>query len=588
MNLMIVESPNKTKKIQQILGSNWIVSASLGHIRDLPKKSFGINPDTYELEYESDTKQKSVIARLRKLAKNAESIYLASDPDREGEAIAYHLKCVLNVSAYRRVTFNEISREAIEKALKNSTKIDMNLVYAQEGRRGLDRLVGYTISPILSKKSGIPLSAGRVQSPTLKIIYLREKQIKEFRTRNFYVATFKHNEIIFELIEKNHLPDNEKHFFSKEAVEKIINELPEQLTVEENETKTVKRNPPPPFTTSTLQQVANKSLGLTSSTTMKLAQSLFEKGLITYHRTDSPNLSDDAFSIFVAYWHSVDPSAPTQDSQIRFKSKAGAQEAHEAIRPVDPSAPYPDDEKEASLYSLIKQRALVSVLTPEVIEKTTVVLGSNVSHAKFSSSFPITIDAGFTAFTKTDATTPSPKSDAKEFQCGATLNGIFQIIEKKTTPPKPFTESSIIAALEKLEIGRPSTYASIIENLKKRKYITSKKGVFNVTDVGIAIVEGLEDQTFMGLDFTKKLENELDKIAEGKSSYSALMKRMSDLISLESKTIDIKSLIEIKKCPHCQGAIKLITKADNEFYVHLEDSNKNNCDVRFISKKEAL
>jgi len=587
---MIVESPNKIKKIKGYLGSGWTVKASVGHIRDLPSKEMGIAEDSYKPIYEISVDKRKVVKELKEAASKASEVYLATDPDREGEAIAFHLAEVLKLKNPIRVTFSEVTKSAINKAIEEKHSIDYNLVRAQEGRRVLDRMVGYTVSPILSKQSGIPLSAGRVQTPAVKIIVIREKEISMFRVRNFYVPSIKTEDGIIADLDIESLIGS-KYIYDESIAKSIIDQI-EGIKVSSIDKSEKNALPPAPLCTSSIQQSASKIFKITPAKTMEHCQSLFEKGLITYHRTDSQNLSPDGFEMACDFLEVE--GIPTSQEQIKFKSKSGSQEAHEAIRPTSFDNLPEDIEgtKDAkTVYEMIYERALLSAMQPgkdfvvnyefESIEK--IDIDDEVSHAKFTCRGKVTKEKGWreyaNIFKPNSADVILPEREEGYIETSFSS----EIKDKKTSPPKRYTEATLISALDKLNIGRPSTYASILENIKKRKYIAlDKKGIITPTDTGVAINDSLEEMSFTNLDYTKKLEEYLDDISIGKISYTELMEAVDESLKSEIGTIKIPLLIDVESCPKCNEDIKIIKKGKDAFWVHIADDH--GCE-KYISDK---
>ena len=587
MKLMIVESPNKVKKIKGYLGDGWRVSASVGHIRDLPDKEMGVEPPDFKPKYVVSPDKKKVVSDLKSLASGASEVYLATDPDREGEAIAFHLKMCLGLTNPKRVTFTEITKSAISKALQNTRMIDDNLVSAQESRRVLDRIVGYHISPLLSQQAGIPLSAGRVQSPAVKLTVLREREIREFRKRNYYVVEIHLPNGLTATLDAKGWCEDGKHIFDKavaEAIAEANSVFVSKSVVEEKEAK-----PRAPFTTSTLQQAASSILKFTPANTMKYAQALFEQGAISYHRTDTPNLSEDAFCLVKEFLTSI--GKDTQQTQLKWATKESAQEAHEAIRPTDPADENcGETEQQRKLYQLIRERTLASVMPPAVdivtsIEFTTVdeiTAGEVVSQAKFTVSGKVQKYPGWRVIAEIE----KPGSNDNELPATAEEDEEFDVetnlLTKSTEPPARFTEATLIKALEKLGIGRPSTYASIMENIKSRGYIIIGDGKkksdnkIRPTETGEMLVDALDAMTFMNLDYTRILESHLDKIAAGQSNYFQLVKSVYSSITSEAKNIKIDSLVETAACPQCGKAVKRLKskkKGVGHFWVHMEEEH---------------
>ena len=587
--LLIVESPNKIKKIKSFLDLNeWDVAASAGHIRDLPSNDIGVSPPEFKPIYVIDKKKSKLISSLRQKIKQSDLVYLATDPDREGEAIAWHLADYFKIKSPIRITFTEITEKAISSSLKNKTLIDMDLVKAQEARRVLDRIVGYTISPILTQKSGIPLSAGRVQSPAVKIIVLREKEITQFRKRNHYSIKIKINDIEAELQTSDFSKDGEKLIFDENII-KLIKEKTNNVEIISIETKEHSIPPLPPLNTSTLQQLAHKNLGYSPNKTMKVAQELFEKGLISYHRTDSLNFSQETFEDICNYWRKK--NIETQKEKMTWKSKDGAQEAHEAIKPT-----YLDDieggenQDQKKLYKLIRDRALLTVLPfgidvkTQLIAKTTntIETSTSVSQAKFTANTKIIKDLGWRS--ELENTIEKQKISFDSLKKGENFIVSPVILNKQTEPPKRFNEATLIKALEILGIGRPSTYASILENIKKRNYIKIVKNNLEPTKIGIHLIDSLDEMSFMNLEFTKIVESKLDEIAQKRSSYFNLVNHVHNTIEKEKGMIKIPLLIETSECPKCLMPLKKITANKNTFWVHVDSDHADSC-VKYISDK---
>lgn len=597
MKLMIVESPNKIKKISKILGSDWKVAASVGHIRDLPEKELGVSPPEFKPKYVVSSEKKKVVSNLRNQIRNCSEVYLATDPDREGEAIAWHLKDALQIENPYRVTFNEITKQAIHKAIDNRRKIDMNLVAAQEARRVLDRIVGYEISPLLSNQAGIPLSAGRVQSPAVKLTVLREQQINQFCAQNFYtVEASIGGNLKAQLDAKNWCEDG-KHIFEKDIADNIAANV-DTLIVSDIKEEGKEVKPRVPLTTSTLQQVSSKVFKLTPADTMKVAQSLFEQGVITYHRTDSPNLSAEGFLLVKEYL--TEQNYQTQEKQLTWKTKENAQEAHEAIRPTDIKlAEAGKTEKEKQVYSLIRERTLASTMLPAIDSTTKITLTANkeLSIKEYNNTPSFIISGkiekypGWREICNVEPAKITNKTITQNFNLGEEFETSTKVINKKTEPPQRFTEATLIQALERLGIGRPSTYASILQNIENRKYIKKfkpKDDKVCPTQTGEKIVGSLDFMTFMNLDFTKILEEKLDDIAKGEGSYKKLVQWVHNNIQDESSDIKIESLVETEKCPSCSKPIKRLQSTKNKkqyFWVHIEESDAENC-VRFINDNE--
>lgn len=539
MDLIIVESPTKAKTLSRFLGGDkYRVEATMGHVRDLPETKIGIRVDKdFEPEYVVSAKKKETIDKLKKAAQKAEKIYLATDPDREGEAIAWHMASLLN-SKQRpsRITFHEITQKAINEALSKPGEINMNLVEAQTARRILDRLVGYKLSPLLWQKIRKGLSAGRVQSVAVRLIVEREKEIERF-------VPFEYWEIsaLLQKFVGGELPDAPKFLAklvkrngekveigNKEQATEIVDELQksgyEIYAVDKKETK---RNPYPPFTTSTLQQAGANRLGWSSKKTMSIAQGLYEQGLITYHRTDSTNLAIEAVDktrdfIIKNFGGEYLPEKP-----IFYKTKSkSAQEAHEAIRPTDVQTKSGEEKvigDEGKLYDLIWKRFVACQMNPAVIEATTVTTqaaGDKNIYLLETRGATEKFDGWRKVYGKVEETDESGEKIEKlpEVSVGDELKMLEINPEQKFTQPPPrFNEASLIKTLEELGIGRPSTYAPTISTIQDRNYVEKQERVFVPTALGVAVTEFLMEyfSDILDYQFTAKMEDDLDEIANG-------------------------------------------------------------------------
>jgi len=576
MKLLIVESPGKIKKLQEFLGADWRVAASFGHIRDLPEKgNYGLEPPNFTPIYEITEKGVSAVKKLKELAAQADEVYLASDPDREGEAISWHLKEVLGLTSYKRVTFNSITKEAVEAAVASPRKIDMPLVYAQEARRALDRLVGYSI-PLAKALGEAGLSCGRVQSPTVRLVVDNDREIKAFVSTTHYGA-----ELIFEQVEnisegwqavwlpkEGWLEEGQEYVLDQAIAEKVsAARTLEVLAFEDKESRAA---PPAPFITSTLQQVANKALKFKAKRTMELAQKLYEGGHITYMRTDCPNLSASAIAEIRAYADAQ--GLPLPDKGRTWKSKDGAQEAHEAIRPTHienedvtldgDSLGVPDKDKAAfikdasALYKLIRLRALASQLADAVFAVRVARLGASVDgkQAIFEARGRTLLEKGWKQVMDADSeeSDDSGASNAvPELKPGASVVALQgKVSTKKTKPKARYTEATLIRDLEKRGIGRPATYATILTNIMGRQYLKEgEKGYLFPSATGEKLVDALVSSfKFMDLEFTKGMEDALDEVASGKMSYETCMITMHNSLMGELSDFKKKYLVP---CPEC-------------------------------------
>ena len=558
MKLLIVESPGKIKKIQGYLGNGWKVVASVGHVRDLPVKKMGVSAPAFRPEYEPTDRGADVLKRMEPLVKNAEEIYLATDPDREGEAIAWHLADALKIRNAKRITYTEITERAIKAAIASPRGIDMSLVAAQEGRRVLDRLCGYMVSGPLSNMMNEKLSAGRVQSPAVRLVVEREKEIKAFSVTKHYGAelSFKGE---WTAIWKPVLTDEQPYILDKSLAEKasLILFL-EVISCVESETKS---SPPAPFTTSTLQQAASASLKFGPKKTMQLAQKLFEDGHITYMRTDSPNMSKEAIAEARAYC--ISQGWLVVAKPRHWKVKGDAQEAHEAIRPthidVEVAGGTPD---EIALYKLIRLRTLAAMLNDAIYAVRTVML--NGSGFVYEAKGRTLTSPGWKILTQQDQAEENeeaePDNPVPLLSAGTKINAISgRVIDRQTKPPSRFTEASLVKELERRGIGRPSTYAAILDTVVSRNYLYVEKRYLVPTELGEKVVSGLSGNfSFIDYEFTRTMEQSLDDIAEGKTNYQDVMTGAYDQLTLELQGLAKASG---KVCPHCGKPLRRNTKS---------------------------
>jgi len=558
-NLVIVESPAKAKTIEKFLGSDFQVESSYGHIADLPSKEIGVDVENgFKPKYEVSPDKKALVSKLKTLSKNAEMVWLASDEDREGEAISWHLaeELKLDVKKTKRIVFHEITKSAILKAIENPREIDYNLVNAQQARRVLDRLVGYELSPVLWRKIKGGLSAGRVQSVSVRLIVEREREIQNFNA----VASYS---IVAEFVNeagksfKAKLP---KNFNTKKEAEDFLNKnIGSQYKVADLETKPTKKSPTAPFTTSTLQQEAARKLYLPVGITMQLAQRLYEAGLITYMRTDSVNLSKDAMDAAEA---EIIKSYGKEFSKPRtFANKSkGAQEAHEAIRPTDMSRHTVNiDRDQARLYDLIWKRTLASQMSDAQLERTNVKIEANNHSEIFTASGEVLL---FEGFLKVYLEGHDDDEEEQEGMLPALkvnenlVNNYITATERYSRPPARYTEASLVKKLEELGIGRPSTYAPTISTIINRNYVEkgtlegqernytqltlqankvgekllkentgSDKGKLVPTDIGTIVTDFLVKNfgNILDYNFTAKVEQDFDEIAEGNIDWAIMM-----------------------------------------------------------------
>ena len=556
-NLVIVESPAKAKTIQKYLGKDFEVKSSFGHIRDLPKKGMGIDLQTFTPDYEVSSDKKKIVSELKEAAKKAETIWLASDEDREGEAIAWHLaqELKLNDKNTKRIVFHEITKNAILKAVENPRKIDENLVNAQQARRVLDRIVGFEMSPVLWKKVKTGLSAGRVQSVAVRLIVEREHEIRDFVPTSSYKI-----EGVFQNKAKQDIPAKlKKDFASENEAEKFL-ELSKntEFKVLNIEVKPGSRSASAPFTTSTLQQEASNKLGYGVTTTMRVAQRLYEEGYITYMRTDSVNLSQEAIN--AAKQHIIKEFGENYSKPRNYTTKSSsAQEAHEAIRPTDFSVKTIGDAQLNKLYQLIYKRTLASQMENAKIEKTVIEIGNQALPSSFEVQGEVIIFDGFLKvydIAKNEEEENNEKTLPK-VEIGEVLSYKEITANQRFTKPSPrYTEAGLVKKLEELGIGRPSTYAPTIQTIQNREYVDKReilpqerevvkitlnktsikkeiltekfggdKNKFVPTDIGEVVNEFLINNFDEILDygFTAKVEADFDKIAEGNEEWKAMI-----------------------------------------------------------------
>lgn len=565
MKLTIVESPSKAKTIKKYLGDDFEVEASVGHVRDLPKSAKGaIDIEAgFVPNYEIPERKQKVVDKLKKLYKKADEVILATDPDREGEAIAWHVGEALGLDYdsenVKRITFNEITKEAVQEAMKNPRKIDTDLRHAQEARRVLDRLFGYELSELIWKKVRYGLSAGRVQSPALRIIMEREREIRAFDPEDYWVisADLVANKEDLTVVCVDEPRDEAR-------VEEILKAgKKHDWIVADVEESNRKRNPKAPFKTSTLQRAGSTRLGFSPSRTMRAAQKLYEAGHITYMRTDSTTLSKNAQDQIIAYLNDEYDKKYLNPKQFQTKDKS-AQEAHEAIRPTTIAKDKVSGGKDAKkLYDLIWSRTVASQMAPAKLKRTKII--AHILDDGDKTTLPeFTVTGTRTIFDGWYAVHPAARGDDVELpnvSAGDELE--LEKIEseaKETQPPSRYSEAGLIKELEDRGIGRPSTYASIIDTLENRGYLNKEGRTLFPTDTGDVVSSFLEEhfETYVSDDFTAKLENKLDAIAAGDGEY---VETLEDFYTPFRKQLDSKEDIDKittlgpapndDKCPEC-------------------------------------
>ena len=567
-NLVIVESPAKAKTIEKFLGADFKVMSSYGHIRDLKKKNFGVDLDTFEPQYEIPADKKHVVSELRSWARKAEAVWLASDEDREGEAISWHLAEVLGLDPKetRRIVFHEITKPAIQAAIAHPRHIDLNLVDAQQARRVLDRLVGFKLSPVLWRKVRPNLSAGRVQSVAVRLIVEREREIQNFKTEESYRVTAQFS---VPSAEGNALLKAElnKRFSTQAEAEAFLADCQSAtFRIDNIATRPTRRTPAPPFTTSTLQQEAARKLGFPVALTMRVAQSLYESGLITYMRTDSMNLSDLCLNSCGPVIEGLMGSSYHQRRVYHTHSK-GAQEAHEAIRPTDMARQHiSGTAQEQRLYELIWKRTLACQMADARLERTTVGISISTRSEQFQATGEVVRFDGFLrVYSESrgdEQTDPNGQPDGHllpPVEEGQELtHPELTARQRFTTAPPRYTEASLVHKLEELGIGRPSTYAPTISTIQQRQYVEkgdkegtprpyrqltltpqgirneehtetvgSDKGKLIPTDTGLVVNDFLMEYfpEIMDYNFTANVEKEFDEVAEGKKDWTLMLSK---------------------------------------------------------------
>ncbi|MFA5318127.1 MAG: type I DNA topoisomerase [Patescibacteria group bacterium] len=568
MNLVIVESPTKAKTITKFLGKEYKVESSFGHIMDLPKSKLGVDiNDNYKPEYEVPTKAKKQVAILKKLAKNADEIILATDEDREGEAIAWHLAEQLKLKGkdIKRIVFHEITKNAIAKALENPRGLDNNLIDAQQARRILDRLVGYKLSPFLWKKIARGLSAGRVQSVATRLIVEREEEIKAFKSEEYWsiealLQTAKDESLTAELnkidgkaVKKLDIKDEKQAKQIKQELEKADYEI-----IEISKKKTIK-SPFPPFTTSTLQQAAHSRFGYDAKQIMMLAQRLYESGYITYMRTDSVNLSEQFISDARSYIEGEHGKDYLAASPRRYKSKSkNAQEAHEAIRPTNANAANLklSDEKQVKLYKLIWERAVATQAAAAILDNTGIDIKADIYQLRATGQ-TIKFAGYLKIYQQTTKENILPAVTVNE---KLDLNKI-NTDRHFTEPPARYSDATLVKVLEKYEIGRPSTYAPTISTIIARNYVERDENKkLAPTEIAFIVNKLLVEHfpKIVDYKFTAKLEDDLDKIAEGKIEWEKTIddfyRPFIENLEEKNKELTKKELTEEKtdeKCDKC-------------------------------------
>ncbi len=600
-NLVIVESPNKTKTISKYLGSDYKVVSSVGHIRDLStsgKYGFGVDVENgFKPNYVPIKGKKKIINELKKDVNDADFVYLATDPDREGEAISWHLYDALNLkeNKYKRIVFNEITKNVILDSFKHARDINIDLVHSQETRRILDRIIGFRLSKLMQSKTG-GKSAGRVQSVALKLIVDKEREINAFVPENYYEIDAYFNDFNAKLDSYNHKKIEIKtEIDAKEIVSKLSN----TFKIEEVTKKEKKQNSKFPFITSTMQQLASIKLNFSSKKTMSVAQKLYEGitlkdetvGLITYMRTDSTRLSNE----FIAstYKFIEDKYGSNYVGYVKVSKKTeNVQDAHEAIRPTSINRT-PESVKEYlsndeyKLYSLIYYRALASLMADAKVLGTTVILDNNNYQFKATGHI-LTFDGYLKVYAPYEDNTDKILPDLENYKTGVVVSNKIEYTMHSTKPPTRYTEASLIKELESLGIGRPSTYATIIDRIKERDYVNIVDKKFVPTEMGIVTTDKLQEffKDIINVEYTKEMEDDLDKIADGEMVWNKLLEKF--YIDFEPKVKNAFDNMEKKEaektgetCPQCGS--DLVVK-QSKYGKFVACSNYPEC--KYIKQKE--
>lgn len=598
MNLIIVESPTKSKTIAKFLTKDYLVKSSFGHIRDLPQKELGIDIENdFKPKYVIPLKSRKAVKELREAAKKADLIILASDEDREGEAIAWHIIQTLDPKKtgdkkVERIVFHEITKSAIIEALKNPRQIDLHLVDAQQARRILDRLVGYKLSPFLWKKVAKGLSAGRVQSVAVRLIVDREKEIEEFKPEEYWTIDAQlskektKEELVARLVKKDGKTILKLGVKSKERADEIINQLTGEIyRIIDIRSQTVRKEPAPPFATSALQQEAVKKFGFSAKQTMRLAQQLYEGiklgkeglvGLITYHRTDSFNLSKEALSQGQTFIKKEFGEKYGLDQPRLFKTKSkSAQEAHEAIRPTQASR-RPEqirkylDPKQFKLYQLIWQRFIACQMAPAVLDTTAIDIQAGEYLFRANGSV-LKFDGFLKVYSLKLKETLLPSLNKGE------ILKLLKLIPEQhfTQAPGRYNEAGLIKILEEYGIGRPSTYAPIISAIQERGYVQkNQEKRFIPSEIGVLVTKLLKENfaEIVDVKFTAKMEEELDKVANDKQNKLTLLKNFygpfSENLNKKYQEVEKHKIEEAtdKKCPQCGKPIVIKMSRFGKFY----------------------
>jgi DNA topoisomerase-1 len=588
--LLIVESPGKVDKLTAILGPGWRVAASKGHIRDLPEDEIGVEAPEFRPKYvfipgapipgqkgKHYPSSKDRVDRLIAMAQDAEAVYLATDPDREGESISWHLQQAMKLKNPHRVTFNEVTAAAVKAAVATPRVIDVKLVAAQEARRVIDRLVGYLVSPVATDLASQKLSAGRVQTPAVWLAVTREREIAAFKPTNHYGAmlNFAGAKLDWKAeweTKPDFTSDDEPYFMDQGFAERVA--ATRSVTVAAFNAGENKRAPPAPFTTSTLQQAASVKLGMSPAQTMEAAQRLFDQGHITYHRTDNPNVSDESLPDIFAVATKL--GLDMADEPRKFKANEAAQAGHPACTPthweVEEAG---ESDQDASLYKLIRLRAIACQLADARYAVHTATLAApgldGSPELKFSCSGRTLVYSGWMKLLAKDDTDEDAEPEAlnpvPSLKVGEHLDvKAGEVLSKRTKAPKRYTEASLVRKLEAEGVGRPSTYASIMETIvAKRQYLEVVTKFLRPTPKGIALIDALQDKfQFVLPSFTRGMEQQLDAIAQGREGYKPVVERMYG--ALHTELTRVQDAMPKFACASCGKSLRRIVMPGKTFW----------------------
>jgi DNA topoisomerase-1 len=567
--LVIVESPNKVEHVQHALGSGYDVAASIGHIRDLPDDDLGVDLTTFDPTYVVDPDKRAVVARLKSKAAAADGVLLATDPDREGEAISWHLAEVLGLRSPTRLTYNELTEKALKTALSATRPLDRNLVDAQQARRVLDRLVGYPVSRTLSRYFGKNTTAGRVQSATLHLVVARELERERFKPVPYWTLAARYtNGLVARYAALNDAGELvDTRCASQAEADAVAARARGPHTVRAIETKPAERKPKPPFTTSTLQQAASAVLRFKPDHTMALAQKLFEAALITYHRSDSVSLSDDAIALAREFIGRDYPEALPAEPP-RYKSKAGAQGAHEAIRPtsLDPDVVAKLAGGEAALYDLIRKRFIACQCRPAVISRTTVTIESGDTTWRASGSV-IQFDSFLRYIRDDEDKKPKDGEEAEPRLPAVSVGQVLELVAvdvagKETKPPPRFTQATLVKEMERTGIGRPATYANTVAVLFAREYVAEEKDYLFPTSRGRLVDEmlGKAFPELLETQMTADMEGRLDQVADGERNWKDELRAWYTPFAAKLTAADAIYSAELARRPELAAAVPAAPK----------------------------